>query len=125
MRTNLLSWQWQAYPVGHRDRRNLLLHLATAPVFIAGVVAVLAGPVLATGWLSLAGLGAMIVAVAVQGRGHRRETTAPIPFTGPGDAVTRLLAEQLVNFPRFVVSGGWSRAWRAAGQASARAPAEP
>jgi hypothetical protein len=116
MRSNLLSWQWEAYPVGHRDRRNLVLHLATAPVFIAGVAAVLGG--IAVGWwLSLAGLGAMVFALAVQGRGHGRETSPPIPFTGPGDLITRFFAEQLVSFPRFVLSGGWARAWRAAGEA--------
>jgi len=112
MRSHLVSWQWEAYPVGHRDRRNLILHLATAPLFIAGTAAVLASPLLG-GWPALAGAAAMLTALIVQGRGHRRETSAPIPFTGPGDLVTRFFTEQLINFPRFVLSGGWSRAWRA------------
>jgi hypothetical protein len=120
MRTKLVSWQWQAYPTAHRDRRNLALHLATAPLFIAGLVAVLSGLV-AGWWVSLAGLGVMLAVLVVQGRGHSLETNAPIPFTGAGDLITRFFAEQLVNFPRFVVSGGWARAWRAAGAASERA----
>jgi hypothetical protein len=114
MLSNLLSWQWQSYAVAHRDRRNLVLHLMTTPLFIAGTAAVLASPLIG-GWPALPGLGAMLATLIVQGRGHRRETSAPVPFTGPGDLVTRFFAEQLVNFPRFALSGGWLRAWRAAG----------
>jgi len=55
----------------------------------------------------------------VQGRGHRGESAAPVPFTGPGDFVSRFLVEQLVSFPRFVLTGGWLRAWRRADRAAA------
>lgn len=113
MRTDLLAWQWQAYSTNHQDRRNLVLHIITVPLFIAGLATGIAGPILGPWWLALAGLGGMVSALAAQGRGHRGERTAPIPFTGGGDFVTRFLAEQLVSFPRFVVSGGWLRAWRA------------
>lgn len=114
MRTNLLSWQWEAYSANHQNRANLLLHIATVPLFIAGFAALVATPLLGPWWLALVGLGGMLVALAMQGRGHRGESTPPIPFTGPGDFVTRFLAEQLISFPRFVLSGGWWRAWRAA-----------
>ena len=40
---NLLEWQWSYYANVHRDRRNLAIHLATNPLFIAGVFAVPAG----------------------------------------------------------------------------------
>jgi hypothetical protein len=50
---------------------------------------------------------AMVVAVGLQGRGHRREQKQPEPFIGPLDFVSRLLVEQLVTFPRFVLSGRW------------------
>ena len=120
MRTKLVSWQWQAYPTAHRDRRNLALHLVTAPLFIAGLGGVLAG-MIAGWWVSLAGLGAMLLVLAVQGRGHGLETTPPIPFTGPGDLIARFFVEQLVSFPRFVLSGGWARAWRAAAPPARRA----
>ncbi len=112
----LLSWQWNHYPEGHRDRRNLAIHLATAPLFIAGVVAIVASPFVAW-WLAPLGLAAMFVTVALQGRGHKLEKSAPLPFDGPFDVVQRLLVEQLVTFPRFVLSGGWARAWREAGRA--------
>ena len=120
MRTNLLSWQWQGYTANHMDRSNLLLHIVTVPTFIAGLAAAIASPVLGLGWL-LAGVGGMLVALIAQGRGHRGEATAPVPFTGPGDFVTRFLAEQLVSFPRFVVSGGWRRAWRGGRRTSSAA----
>ena len=68
-------------------------------------------------WLGLAGLVTMVLVMAVQGRGHRIEEVAPVSFTGPVDVVTRILAEQWVTFPRFVLSGGFGRAWRAAGAA--------
>lgn len=113
MRNNLLSWQWQGYSTAHRDRRNLLLHLVTAPIFAAGFAMSLAAPLLG-GWLALWGLVAMVAVLVVQGRGHRDEATAPVPFTGPADFVTRFVAEQLITFPRFVLGGGFRRAWRAA-----------
>jgi len=36
------------------------------------------------------------------------------PFTGPLNAMSRIFLEQWVTFPRFVLSGGWSHAMRAA-----------
>ena len=119
MRTNLVSWQWQGYSANHVTRSNLVLHLITVPMFIAGLAAVIASPLI--GPIGLAGAGAMAIALIAQGRGHRGEPTAPVPFTGPGDFVSRFVVEQLVNFPRFVGSGGWRRAWIAASaSASAR-----
>lgn len=117
MRNNLLAWQWEGYAANHGNRTNLLLHIVTVPIFIAGLAAVVASPLLGLAWLPV-GLGGMVVALAAQGRGHRAEATAPVPFTGPGDFVSRFLVEQLVNFPRFVVSGGWRGAWRAARSAA-------
>lgn len=116
MRTNLPSWQWQGYATNHVTRANLVLHIVTVPAFLAGLAAVLATPVfgLRLPWL-LAGLGAMAVALVAQGRGHRGEPAAPVPFTGAGDFASRFLVEQLITFPRFVASGGWRRAWSAAG----------
>ncbi len=112
MRKQLLSWQWQLYGDGHRDRRNLVLHLVTVPLFLAGTLAIVAAPWLSA-WLLAAGPIAMATAIAVQGRGHARETTAPVPFAGPGDALVRIFVEQWITFPRYVASGAWLRAWRA------------
>jgi hypothetical protein len=59
-------------------------------------------------------MAAMVVSVALQGRGHRQEPVPPEPFSGPVNAVARLFFEQWVTFPRFVISGAWLRAVRTA-----------
>ncbi|HVP60760.1 MAG TPA: terminase [Myxococcaceae bacterium] len=112
-RGSLLEWQWSLYPAGHRDRRNLLVHALTVPVFQVGTVALATAPFL-SGWLAALGFGAMAGAMVMQGRTHRREQTPPVPFRGPGDVVARILAEQWLTFPRYVASGAFGRAWRAA-----------
>jgi hypothetical protein len=113
-RGGLLDWQWALYANGHHDRTNLALHAATVPLFWIGTLALPLAPL--AWWLPLAGIAAMAGAVVAQGRGHAREATAPVPFRGPADVVVRLLAEQWITFPRFVVTGGFARAWRAAGE---------
>jgi hypothetical protein len=107
----LTQWQWRIYPEGHRTRRNLALHVATVPLFQIGTIAVLAAPFVAP-WAAAAG---MLAALVAQGRGHKGEPTAPVPFRGPGDFVARFFSEQFVTFPRFVLSGGLARAWNNAG----------
>ena len=109
----LLEWQWALYPAGHRDRRNLLVHALTVPLFQVGTVALVCAPFLG-GWLAALGLGAMVGVMAVQGRTHRLEATRPVPFRGPADVVARILAEQWLTFPRYVASGEFARAWREA-----------
>jgi hypothetical protein len=109
----LLGWQWSIYPDGHRDRKNLAVHAATVPLFLAGTCLVAAAPVAGPG-LAIAGLAAMATSVLLQGRGHAREAVRPVPFLGPTDVVARLFVEQWVTFPRFVLSGGFARAWRGA-----------
>ena len=64
--------------------------------------------------VSLVGALCIGVSLAVQGRGHRLEAEAPAPFAGPGDFIARLVAEQWITFPRFVLSGGWYRNLQAA-----------
>lgn len=59
------------------------------------------------------GVSAMALAMVAQGRGHAIEASPPIPFAGPADALGRIFLEQLVNFPRFVLTGGLAKAWRA------------
>jgi hypothetical protein len=110
----LLAWQWAGYDEFHKDRTNLILHVFTQPLFAGGTLTLLSAP-LSGIWFAPAGLVAMIVAVAAQGRGHRLEKNPPLPFRGPLDVVARLFAEQFITFPRFVLSGGLSRAWRASG----------
>lgn len=105
----LLAWQFRDYAERHQDKLNLWLHLYAVPAFIAGLL----GAVVNLLALSLVGvvvsLGFALAAFGVQALGHRRERLAPQPFDGPLDFVRRILAEQFVTFPRFVLSGGWMR----------------
>ncbi len=113
----LLAWQFRNYPKGHRNRRNLALHAATAPLFIAGTCAVALAPFTSIWFLAFA-VPAVALALVVQGRGHRLEANPPSPFLGPSDLAARLVVEQWVTFPRYVLSGGFARAWREAGTGS-------
>ncbi|MCY0993871.1 terminase [Nannocystis sp. ILAH1] len=120
MRPDLLAWQFEHYSLNHADRANLALHAVTVPLFVLGLpLFVLA---LAGGRFGLAGVGLVLtlLALAAQGRGHRREQHAPVPFRSRGDMIARLVAEQFVTFPRFVLSGGFARAWRTASQQDAQ-----
>lgn len=113
----LLAWQFRNYAAAHHDRRNLLVHATTVPLFWAGSVALaLAVPVgshvlAAAVGIAVAGMLAMAAAVSLQGQGHARETGRPAPFRGPVDVVARIFAEQWITFPRFVATGGFARAW--------------
>lgn len=112
--SELLRWQWEGYPRYHRARFNLLLHIVVVPLFLIGNL-VLLGALAQGAWpAALAGAAAMLVSVALQGRGHRAEAMPPEPFTSPLNAVARIFLEQWVTFPRFVLSGGWGRALRQA-----------
>ena len=108
----LLKWQWEGYARYHGSRANLLMHIVVVPMFLLGNVGVVAA--LARGSLLCAvlSLAAMIVSVALQGKGHGLEGVPPEPFTSPLNAVSRIFLEQWITFPRFVLSGGWLRALR-------------
>jgi hypothetical protein len=110
----LLRWQWEGYPRYHQSRANLLLHILVVPLFLIANVALVVALVERSWWSALAAVVVMLLSVALQGRGHRQEPVPPEPFTSPLNAVSRIFLEQWVTFPRFVLSGGWSRALRAA-----------
>jgi len=113
MRQRLLAWQWSDYTAKHRDRGNLLLHAVAVPLFLVSTLALVGALVTRAPVAALVAVVGMGVSVALQGRGHRREREAPTPFDGAGDFVTRFFVEQWVTFPRFVLSGGWLRNFRA------------
>jgi hypothetical protein len=99
------------YHTLHHHRVNLLVHALTVPMFMAGSVATgaaLVGP----WWLALVGLAAMITAVGAQGLTHRLEHAPPFRFAGPLDFARVLFVEQWLNFPRYVLTGGFRREWR-------------
>lgn len=112
--SQLLRWQWEGYPRYHQSRFNLLLHVVVIPLFMLGNVTVLFALFQGSLRLAVAGFAAMVVSVALQGRGHNAESNPPEPFTSPVNAISRIFLEQWITFPRFVLSGGWLRALRVA-----------
>jgi hypothetical protein len=110
----LLQWQWSGYQRVHTTRGNLLLHIVAVPLFLSGNLLLIAGAISALMPYSGIGAAAMLVAMAAQGRGHKLEPLPPEPFTGIGNALSRIFLEQWVTFPRFVLSGAWVKAFRKA-----------
>jgi hypothetical protein len=103
-----------AYTTAHQDRTNLAVHAVAVPVFLAGTVALVGGALTLAWPLAAGGALAMLLSIGVQGAAHKREPVAVAPFAGPRDALARILIEQWLTFPRFVLSGAFSRAWRGA-----------
>lgn len=112
--SHLPRWQWEGYPRYHSTRANLLLHIVVVPLFLIANVALVVALVERAWLAAVLAVAAMLVSVALQGRGHRREALSPEPFSSPFNALSRIFLEQWVTFPRFVFSGAWSRAMRAA-----------
>jgi len=110
--SSLLRAQWEGYARYHQSRPNLLLHIVFVPLFLASNVVFLVA-LIERRWLLALGAAALTgIALAVQGRGHRKEPVPPQPFTSPFNAMTRILLEQWVSFPRFVLAGAWMRVLR-------------
>lgn len=111
-KSGLLAWQWQGYSRYHQSRANLLMHIVLVPLFLAGNVALIVG-LIRLSWIeAAAGAILMVLSIALQGRCHRGEVVPPEPFTGATNAIARIFLEQWINFPRFVVTGGWLRELR-------------
>ena len=108
----LLAWQLDLYPGNHTRRNTLLLHAVSSPMFCLGCIALVVAP-FTTPWIALAAVE-IPLALVVQGATHKQEPTPPVPFRSPLDFVARFFAEQWITFPRFVLGGGFARAWRAA-----------
>jgi hypothetical protein len=102
----------QDYPHFHKNKANLLLHIAMVPLFVVGVLFAV-WSLLHGEWVAGAmGMVAPLVSIAAQGAGHKREPNPPLPFDGPGDFVKRIFSEQFYRFPKFVFSGEWLEAVR-------------
>lgn len=112
--TSLLAWQWDGYPEFHTTRFNLTVHVLTAPLFPAGTALLVSAPFARSLPLGATGFGLMVLALILQGRGHKSEPKPPIPFSSPFNFVARFFLEQFVNLPRFFLSGKFAEAWRAA-----------
>ncbi|WP_125782123.1 terminase [Pseudoalteromonas rubra] len=108
----IIQWQWEGYAKFHKSRSNLWLHIFAVPIFIAGSVLLFSTVFNFSVLLLVVSILLMAVSLAVQGIGHNEEALPPEPFTGPVNAVIRILLEQLYTFPKFVISGGWCTAYR-------------
>jgi uncharacterized membrane protein YGL010W len=114
MRRDLVQWQWDGYKNYHGSKLNLLIHILAVPAFILATVNVVWALLNAQWYFASFGMGSMMIAFMAQAVGHASEKNPAIPFDGPLDAVTRIFVEQFFNFPRFVVSGEWWKAFKAA-----------
>jgi hypothetical protein len=108
----------RTYPKFHRNRVNLLIHLVAVPLFVASVFGALWCAFQGHLFLSVALLIGSAISLASQRYGHKLEETPPIPFSGPGNYIRRILVEQFLSFPRFLISGGWFAAFRARNETS-------
>ncbi len=109
---DLIQWQWESYRHFHRSQNNLLIHIVAVPFFLIANLALIIGVVNLNFLVSLLAIVLMAISLAAQGKGHKMEPNPSIPFSGPFNAVQRLLIEQWINFPRFVISGAWWDAWK-------------
>lgn len=105
--SELLEWQWSDYADKHRNHNNQLIHIVAVPLFWFGALEFVTAFLFRGAFFSLGGLVLMGVSVFLQGKGHEMEQAEPAPFKGVMDFVQRILAEQFVTFPRFVLTGGW------------------
>ncbi len=109
--SELLAWQWNNYHKAHRSRLNLIIHIITVPVFIVGVLSLI-GSLFTLNFMGvLASMAGVALAFGGQGIGHAKESVAAEPFTSTAQAVVRILIEQFITFPRFVLCGGWYAAF--------------
>jgi len=112
---DLIEKQWSDYEDRHRNRNSLLIHIVAVPVFwiatfqaVGGLFILLLGVPGALGMVFWS-LVIMAASLFAQDLGHKMEQAAPERFTSAGDFALRIAAEQYVNFPRFVLTGGWLR----------------
>jgi hypothetical protein len=117
---DIVEKQWGDYADRHRNRNDLLIHLIGVPIVWVGAFQLLGGLLLVL--LGVPGAFGMLVWAAVliggslfvQARGHAMEGVEPEKFADAGDFAKRMLAEQFINFPRFVLSGRWLANFQAA-----------
>jgi hypothetical protein len=113
MRPNLVQWQRDVYPEVHSRRSTLLVHVVTVPIFVAATLGFLVSLVTLhffSALLSLTVMGAAFGAEAVM---HKREPKSHA-IDGAVDLLSRVFVEHFVTFWRFVLDGGWAKAYREA-----------
>lgn len=105
IRPKLLRWQYATYAANHTDPINFCIHLLAVPIFWLGLALCVSALIGASLWVVPLGGLLMALSMGLQGVGHRREANRPEPFTGFADVISRIVAEQLITFPRYA----WSK----------------
>jgi len=107
---------WPEYCRVHANRANLLVHLFAVPLFIVAVV-LLVRCIFRGDWVSaVVVIGIAMLAMALQGRGHKEEANPPRPFASPANFLKRWFTEQFIIFPLFFLTGRWWRQWKSAAE---------
>ena len=115
MRPNLVQWQRDVYPEVHSKRSTLLVHVVTVPIFVAATLSTVVSLVTLQPISALLGLGIMAAAFGAEAFMHKREPKS-YAIDGPADLLSRVFLEHFVTFWRFVLDGGWAKAYREAGR---------
>jgi uncharacterized membrane protein YGL010W len=102
----------EAYAHQHRNRLNLLVHLLMVPQFMIACAGILVAIVLRHGGLVTLWLSVAALCVIGQEVGHLFEERRAEPARSFTEFVNTWFKEQFYVFPRFVLSGGWWRAFR-------------
>ncbi len=103
----LLRAQWDGYADRHRDRVNLILHIIAVPLFWFGTFDAVISLLFDGLFDAFCGLLLIALSMFLQGVGHDREAIPPEPWAGTWTFIQRVVAEQFINFPRFVIGGMW------------------
>jgi hypothetical protein len=104
--------QWIDFGVYHSSRKNLIIHVFAAPIFIIGIVGFTYGLLNLQLIETVGSVLIMAISLGMQSYGHSNESVRSDSFASPLDAITRILIEQLINSPRFIMSGKWYAALR-------------
>ncbi len=108
-----MNIDWTEYDRVHASRSNLALHLFAVPLFIASILS-LFKYLLRGDWVSVViVVVTAILAMALQGKGHKLEPNQPRSFNSPTNFLRRWFTEQFVIFPLFFITGRWWRQYRA------------
>ena len=106
----LIAWQWKDYHQFHQSKVNLIIHIITMPIFALATLATVFFAIQLNWLAALGSIFAVIVAFGLQGIGHAQEKNPSIPFASPAQAIKRILLEQFVSFPKYLLTGGFSKA---------------
>lgn len=106
MRINeLIARQWNDYETFHQSPKNLVIHLIAVPLFWFGLIGAASALYASSLFAALVCAKLAVTSLGLQAYGHRHEPVPATPFAGPADAIARLLTEQLITFPRYLLSG--------------------